>query len=92
MRQENRPDVRAALARGVDDEGGLEVGVDHDGVVRVIVHNQIRVGAEPAVSRDLDANGHLSGRFAGYRVHVFHAFELFHQARELGQRVDLYGR
>src|SRR5712664_14387 len=33
-----------------------------------------------------------SAGFAGHRVHVLHAFELLHQARELRQGIDLDSR
>ncbi len=54
VREQDRLDIRLAVARSVDDELRLEVGVDHHRIVRVLVLDEVRVRAEPAVGGDLD--------------------------------------
>ena len=66
VRQKDRSDVDAPLARGVDDQLRLEVGVDDDGVMRRLVFDQVGVGAESPIGGDLDPNLHKALRTTTY--------------------------
>ena len=51
----DRPHASATLADQVDDQFGLEIGVDDDCVTGVLVLDQVGVGAELPVGGRLDA-------------------------------------
>ena len=51
-------DVGATAPRQLDDEVGLEVGVDDHGVAGLLVFDEVGVGAEPAVGGHLYAKAH----------------------------------
>ena len=50
--------VRAAGFRSFEDQLGFEVGVDHHSVVRLVIVDEVGVGAEASVGGDLDVHRH----------------------------------
>ena len=58
VREQDRLDGRAPAPRLFDDEVGFEVGVDDHRVVGVLVFDQVGVGTEAPVGRDLDVEPH----------------------------------
>ena len=58
VREEDRLHCGAARACDLDDQLGLQVGVDDSGVVRVLVLDKVRVRGEPSVGGDLDVDRH----------------------------------